>query len=753
MQSDYIKLSLLDKIIISSILLTTLIKVVFCLRFRNVSIQENYLVDAPFDTSLFLEKIGAYLPQLDERDHWIRSGGRISDKYKDIISSYRLLGSYCPAGRARAEALLIKPQPLLTLGETEPPVLKFIRDYQTENRVDLIFTALLSAADETWRFILTSDNAKTAVPLPSDLISYMVDNTLKKYLKKHCVLSDAALNGYFSSNCLLYDDTAIKEKAPQIDEALANIEICDISSGDGTLLGAVGGKIASIRDDMSKYIDTPKKRSKAGFLARFAFSSLHATDLDAGALELLKLYANKRYGEPIPREHAVYGSVLTEELFNGKKFDLIISNPPHMRHEEFSAVKDAFSCYRVFHKNADLYCYYIERALSMLKEGGCAGIITSNRWMRSEYGAPLRAFLSQNNVADILDYGNIPAAKEIAMPLSAVTIINGGRTRDGIRITAVEDKNFDNIAELTENNSYRLKPEILGEKPWIFEEDSSAAIMHKMSLAGIPLGKYAGGRVYRGVLTGLNEAFAIDEATAEELKQLDAGSAELLRPFAGGRNIKRYAKPLIKKYLIFIPRGLTDKKRGETAPWEWLSSSYPAVAGYLKQFEKEAAARRDKGDYWWELRSCKYYDAFEHCKIISRTIVKRISATIDEGGIFSNDKTTIIGAEDYYLLGLLNSRLMDFYARRTSTALLNDHYELKPVSLAALPVKKISETNHFQTALRDIITENAKKLLALKEMKEEERADESAKAERAVNKAVYRLYKLTPKEISIVENN
>lgn len=722
------------------------------MRYDDISVPENYLADTPFNMDQFIEQVRLYQPELDLRDQWIRSGHRIADRYKGWISSYRLLGSYSSRhGRARVEALLIKPHPLLPLGETEAPALEFIREYQTENRVDAVFAALMSTTDESWRFIFAADTARGGIFLPRDLTSYIAARALKNYLKKSCSLSDAALDGYFSGSRLLYDDTAIKNKAKQVDEALEKVKVCDISAGTGSLLAVMGEKIASVRSDVSKYLRYGVKSEKEIFLSHYAENSLYATDLDAGALEILKLCSVKAYGKRVPDEHVVYGSILTEELFAGEKFDIIVTNPPHMRQEEFSPIKDSFIQSRVFHKSADLYCYYVPRAMELLNGNGCAGIIISNRWMRSEYGAPLRAYLAESGLTDILDYGNIPPTKELVTPLSALVVGGAAEAGKTIRVTAITDSDFDDISGVAENESFLFPRKNLSQAPWVFESDNGG-IMQKITSIGIPLEQYVCGGIHRGILTGLNGAFVVDEETARDFISRDAKSKELLRPFAAGRNVKRYAAPSIKKYLIYIPKGFTDKRRGEAAPNEWFLAGYPVIAEHLQKFREPACARRDKGDYWWELRSCNYYDAFERVKIISPAIVKRISATMDTSGVFSNDKTSIIESDDYYLLGVLNSRLMDFYARRITTALLNEHFELKPANLASLPIKKISETNSFQTKLRDTIAENAKKLSEAYGARDE-RSDWTAAAERAINRAVYRLYKLTPKEVNLVENN
>jgi len=143
---------------------------------------------------------------------------------------------------------------------------------------------------------------------------------------------------------------------------------------------------------------------------------------------------------------------------------------------------------------------------------------------------------------------------------------------------------------------------------------------------GRPLGKYVDGRIYRGILTESNKAFVIDRETKDRLIREDPKNGEIIKPFLMGRDVHRYRIPQADRYLILIPKGWTDERAGgQKNRWKWLKENYSSIATQLKPFAKEGESRYDKGYYWWELRACDYYDAFERPKIILPSIVKSAS--------------------------------------------------------------------------------------------------------------------------------
>ncbi len=712
--------------------------------------------DALIDFDEYLSEIRTCLPSLNEDDTWIRSGIHIGEKYKKHISSYRLFGSQTPKiGRARIEVLLVKTQIGVSISDASDHCADFIRDHLTRTGTDAAFVALVPSTGEGWRTFFVKSPLHDTVDIPEDILTHTCSGALKIHIKKTCGLSNAAVDGYFSFGYALFDDTVIRTKAKDIDKSLRYLKFCDIASGSGQMLRAMAGLVAKLRSGLNKYLGSHADRTEKNFTEQFLTGSLYTSDYDAGALEILKTMLRMDTDKKIDDRKFVWGNILTEDLFEGMLFDVIAANPPHMKQDEFSFIKEKLESYASFSHNTDLYCYYAERAFGLVSDDGGVGVLMSNRWMRSGYGAGLRHFLSQKNIAEIVDYANIPPVKGISTPLSIVVGSNDAPSED-VSVTVVEEADHENISLYVEEQAAMQTLSALSDTGWVFDPEDTTALMNKITDIGVPLEEYVEGNIYRGILTGLNEAFAPDRATAEKLTARDPNSSKILRPFLSGRNVKRYAIPAVKKYLVCLPKGITDRMRGNLGPEEWLCTQYPAIAEHLAQYEEKASKRKDKGEYWWELRSCRYYEEFEKTKIICPTIVKHISATIDTNGLFSNDKTSIIASGDFYLLGLLNSSLMDFCMRRICTELLNEHYEVKPANLAVLPIKKISPTNSFHVNLKTEIENGAMTLSKLCSVPEKERSDKMnddiREAERTVNRAIARLYRLTPAEISLLEN-
>lgn len=712
--------------------------------------------DSLIDLNEYLSEVKTYLPSLNEDDTWIRSGIHIGEKYKPYISSYRLMGSQTPSlGHARIEVHLVKSQIGVSITDAFPHCVDFMADHLLRTDADAAFVALVPSTGDGWRTFFIVSPAHSHPEIPEDILAHTCSGALKIHIRRSCGLSAAAVDGLFSPGYVLFDDTVIRAKAREVDKSLRSFKFCDIAAGSGQMIFAMADLVSRIRTGLGKYLASGADRTEKNFFENFVVSSLYASDINAGALEILKARLRMKTDKKIDDRRFVWGNILIEDLFEGTPFDVIASNPPHMKQDEFSFIKDKLRSFTSFSHNTDLYCYYAERAFGLVTEGGGVGMLMSNRWMRAAYGAGLRSFLSLKNMTEIVDYANIPPVKGICTPLSIIAGSNEPPSEE-LRVTVVEDTDYENISLYVEEEKTDIDRSALSDGEWVFDPEETAALMNKLNDIGTPLEEYVEGRIYRGILTGLNEAFAPDRATAEKIIEKDPNSSKILRPFLSGRNVKRYAIPNIKKYLVFLPKGITDKMRGDMGPEEWLCSQYPAIAEHLAQHEEKASKRRDKGDYWWELRSCRYYDEFEKTKIICPTIVKHISATIDTNGLFSNDKTSIIASGDFYLLGLLNSSLMDFYMRRICTELLNEHYEVKPANLAVLPIKKISPTNSFHVNLKTEIENGAMALSKLCSLPERERSDkvneDIREAERAINRAAGRLYRLSAKETSLIEN-
>ncbi|HEX72123.1 MAG TPA: restriction endonuclease subunit R, partial [Candidatus Hydrogenedentes bacterium] len=394
-------------------------------------------------------------------------------------------------------------------------------------------------------------------------------------------------------------------------------------------------------------------------------------------------------------------------------FDAVIGNPPYVRQESLGEFKDYFAAhYGVYHGAADLYTYFIEKGVSLLRPNGVFSYIVANKWMRANYGAPLRDWLAKQHIEELIDFGDLPVFKGATTYPCILRIRNASPAKTFRAATLDTRAALQEFQGLTANcgaspkanqqdpnviRSLSLKFNTVSAKhlsgdAWTLVDDRARNLLDKIRNAGTPLGEYVGGKIYRGVLTGLNEAFVIDKEKRDELIAQDLNSAQLIKPFLAGRDIKRYCTPTSERYLILMPNGWT-RQQTPTNHWAWLQKNYPAIAQHLANYTAAAQKRCDKGEFWWELRSCDYYDAFEKPKIMYGDIATRGQFTLDESGAYLANTAYILVSDSAYLVGLLNSRLMTFCLRGISSEIRGGYLRWIRQYVALLPIPLLDLSN------------------------------------------------------------
>lgn len=450
------------------------------------------------------------------------------------------------------------------------------------------------------------------------------------------------------------------------------------------------------------------------------------------------------------------------EIMKAGGFDAVIGNPPYVRQELLGEWKSYFiKHYRTYHGVADLYVYFIEKGLSLLCQHGRFEIIVANKWIRANYGKPLRQWLKQQHLTEITDFGDLPVFQK-ATTYPCILGIQKSTPQTSFPVTQVKTLDFSDLKTYTAEKSYPVQQTSLEDNGWTLVDENTQALLDKLRQLGVPLNEYVNGKIYRGILTGLNEAFVIDAQTRDKLIAEDAKSEELIKPFLLGRDVKRY-QPLIKEhYLIFIPKGWTNLnlKTSKNA-WAWLTHHYPSIAAHFKPYSEKAQKRYDKGEYWWELRACDYYKEFEKPKIIIPAIVQKASYTFDELSFYSNDKTSIIATDDLYLLGLLNSQVLDFVLHSMASTKQGGYFEYKPMYVQQLPIRKIDFNNPTEYASHDKIVQLVEQMLTLNKQLAKASVPQTKTVlkrqieatNRQIDELVYQLYGLTGEEIDIVEKS
>jgi len=443
----------------------------------------------------------------------------------------------------------------------------------------------------------------------------------------------------------------------------------------------------------------------------------------------------------------------------GSGFDAVIGNPPYVRQEALGEQKMYFQqMYDVFHGTADLYVYFIERGVSLLRSGGLFCYIVADKWMRANYGRPIRKWLREQGIEEVTDFGDQPVFRG-PTTYPCILRIRKGPPAPSFSATQIRTLDFADLEEYVRSHSFRVDASKLDDGIWSLVDERTQRLLSKLLQEGAPLGSHAKGCIHRGILTGLNRAFVIDDETRESLVETDPSSNELIKPFLLGRDVRQYLQPSNGRYLILIPKGWTRVRSGDTRhPWEWFKEEHPAIAGHLEPYAESAQRRYDKGEYWWELRACEYYGEFEKSKIILPAISRTAAYCLDEVGFYSNDKTSIIVTDDLHLLAVLNSRVCDFVMHAISSTKRGGYYEYKPMYLEQLPICAAADDS-ASTSSTDRLGEFAARMLKLHgDLQTAKTAHDKNLIQRQIDatdkqidQLVYELYGLTDKEIRIVE--
>ncbi|GAA7654732.1 class I SAM-dependent DNA methyltransferase [Helicobacter pylori] len=446
-------------------------------------------------------------------------------------------------------------------------------------------------------------------------------------------------------------------------------------------------------------------------------------------------------------------------------FDCIIGNPPYIRQEHIKDLKPLLQKqYQDFYNSSsDIYTYFFALAFNLLKEKGFSAFITSNKYTRAQYGAKLRELLLKKTT--LVSYMELNALKVFESATVDTSIIHF------IKQPPLKESVF-NYYEPTENDkenlkntpSLLMKQNALSTESFIFANTTLLDLRDKIEQNGTPL-KDWGIQIYRGILTGCNEAFIIPTEKRDEiLKNCDdtqkdergmserERTKELIKPILRGKDIKRYSYEWADLWVINTHNGYTSAFKSKIPPID--IEKYPAIKAHLDSHYDAIVTRSDQGDTPYNLRNCAYLEDFEKEKIVYGEIVQEPRFYLDNGecelGVFYAEATSFIltGEHLRYLLGMLHSQLITF-AFKTFYAgggLGESGYRYKKAFIERLPIPQITPKNQ---ELAHKITDCAERIL---KTKEKDPKANTQKLEKEIDALVYQLYNLTDEEIKIIEN-
>lgn len=302
-------------------------------------------------------------------------------------------------------------------------------------------------------------------------------------------------------------------------------------------------------------------------------------------------------------------------------FDVIIGNPPYIQLQKMGAASDALQKvgYETFAKTGDIYSLFYELGNNVLKPKGLLTYITSNKWMRAAYGESLRKFFAEKTNPEILiDFGGTQIFDTATVDTN-ILMFSKDKNRQQTQACIIKDKMLNNLSDYFRQNY--SKSEFSTKESWIILSTMESIIKSKIEKIGTPL-KDWNINIYRGLLTGYNEAFIISGQLKNKLIATDAKSAEIIRPILRGRDIKKHGCDFADLYLLNVHNGL---KSQNISPVN--IDDYPAVKKHLDQFYRQLSVRTDKGITPYNLRNCAYLADFEEDKIIYPDIMRMPQST------------------------------------------------------------------------------------------------------------------------------
>ncbi|EAJ9036481.1 class I SAM-dependent DNA methyltransferase [Campylobacter coli] len=535
------------------------------------------------------------------------------------------------------------------------------------------------------------------------------------------------------------------------------------------------------KKEMKSFNDKCEKYSKkyGNFLAvddenlKF-FVSANLTLFDFDEKEAAKEFANlkKEYDSIFnlesnhPFEWRFEFPEILDDDGNFKGFDLIIGNPPYIRQEELKELKPHLAKnYKVYKGMSDIYTYFYELGFNVLKDNGVLSYITSNKYTRAGYGEALREFLLKN--VKVLEYTDLNGIKvfDSATVDTSILCFEKSKSKDNkfkylalsneiLKTCAYDIGLYKDFAEFSQNS--------LSKESFTFSDENTSALKAKIERIGTPLKEWQGLNIYRGILTGYNEAFII---TTEKRNEILANckdeaekerTAKLIRKMLRGRDIKRYSYEWAGLWVIFIPWHFPNVEKPKTMleNEQDLKEQYPSLYKHLLS-HKERLSKRNKEETgiryeWYCLQrwGANYYQEFEREKIGWQRITQEPSFILEKEYILLDSMAFMVANsknELKYLLGFLNSSLIFYYFKNIGHLYSDKGFLLSNQYVEKFPILKINSKNQkIADELINLVDEILK-------AKEQDKNANTSPLEEKINNMVYKIYNLTEEEIKTIE--
>ncbi|WP_458404459.1 Eco57I restriction-modification methylase domain-containing protein [Methanobrevibacter sp.] len=540
---------------------------------------------------------------------------------------------------------------------------------------------------------------------PEPITDYICRNTIIPYLSKsgkattiHQLISE-------------YEDT---DTLDELDEALHNIKIIDIACGSGAFLNKAVDILFEIHkafhdskyakdNTLNKYFDSLDSRKQ------IIQNNIYGVDVNEESVEITKLSLFLKlatttgiiHGFKLPnldKNIKCGNSIIYSDEYAGDKsfnwesefkdmldnggFDIVIGNPPYVRQELISKYKPYLNDnYETYKGTADLYVYFIEKGLKLLKKNGIYSVICSSKFTKTGYGKLLRKFIITNYDINLFEDYSTSQLFSDATTYPCIIKITNNKTEDN---------------EIFVDRKYFMKQNRLTENAWVFKSEKILKIKDKLDshdrIKDNPQIK-----INRGFSTGCNDAFVINNEKKEQLIAEDPNNSKYLKPVLRGKDLKKWEINYEGLYLIYSPWNIEIDN---------LNSLKKHLDSYYEPLSTRAEVKQNRYPWYCLSRyNANAYDDFEKPKLVYSRMVKNFFTVYDEKGYFLLDSAFIITSIDnnkQYLKGvsaILSSKVIDFYISLIVDVLRGSTYAIKKIYIEQIPLPELSEDIELELSI------------------------------------------------------
>ncbi|MCB4792795.1 MAG: N-6 DNA methylase [Elusimicrobia bacterium] len=626
---------------------------------------------------------------------------------------------------------------------------------------------------------------------PEYIVDYIIKNTVGKLLtelppskiKKLRILDPACGSGSFLIRA--YEEMLNYYKQQKINKRKhsSSLPVSFPQAVSGNPENAVDGELALNHDQSSRPLSI---QEKANILKEHIFG----VDIDEQAVEVTKLslmlkMLEDEYGFVPGRavlpmldgnikcgNSLISGSTLELKKYFGDDyykvkpfnweerfpaalreggFDVVIGNPPYIGFHGFALNKNYFNDKYLSAKGKyDIYVLFIENGLNLLKGNGLLSYICPTGFMKRDHGQDVRKYLLHNSVIkSIIDFEHKQVFKD-ALNYTGIYILSKPYNKNN-KFRYLKD--IDDAFELYNQDD-------LSENTWIFRDKLNTAIIQKYKnnkRFGI-LFDYVDS-ISEGIVTGLNDVYLLNEELITQKKY----EKIYFKPCLRGRNIRKYSFENVSE-CVFYPY-----TNNEIIDEDSIRIKAPKYYDFLCENKSKLKAREyfnKSSKKWYELWNQRKESNFNSVKIVVPELADGNRFMLDFNKLYYGD--TVCGfylkndvkENVKYILGVLNSKFLEWFYKRTTVPKANDYFIYKTMFLKNIPIRKIDFEEKIEKGLHDnivslvdIMLDLNTKIQTAQGSKKEQIQQQISQTDREIDEIVYKLYGLTKEEIKIIEDD